>query len=566
MSWKKRWIAGLLSVVFSFLMSFPAAAVGDGNVDGSGGGNLGSGTKANQWKGDDGVRISVVTLNGNRVACFDWSNYSGSDVIVSFVRRNKIEYQHGYSLSLATRYVNHKPDVPLPKIVSGNGTTNIAAVKRYFTDVGRVRSIAAQAGLSYEELIGGDYKLLLEPMAYFYSSGIKIAATATEASLYNTQTGGLHLPSLIRQNLPLSMYLERSDTGLGLYKWDGPKSGKQDPINIFRYLGMGIVTFKPPEDPVVSEFDYEFRTDTDVIVAVTLHNPGDNVTRYQSGQVTFQINGDTIRKDYECPGGGEQLVWVPWHTPSEPTSFTATVTGSGGGSAQIRINVTKLVENPPPDPTFYDEASGWQLPEAPDYGTNTRTIWGEWYWVQNHGIHIIPGPIPLPYVCSGYCEEHGYWRYANYSARLEMRMEISPDDRCPTDYVGSNNKTVMKSGYGIQSAVRTVVVAETGGVDRSDITPVQNVLATFPEFNYETYDRFYESTNGSQWTLQENPFSLYRSRVHFTPLWYPDDTDYVVDAVAFDAWTPGGHLYATMTDALYIYQSCLDDWYIHNTP
>lgn len=95
------------------------------------------------------------------------------------------------------------------------------------------------------------------------------------------------------------------------------------------------------------------------------------------------------------------------------------------------------------------------------------------------------------------------------------------------------------------------------------MTPVQNVVATFPEFKYETYNRLLEPIYGG-WQFKVNPASYHGNRLHFTPLWYPDDTYYPVNFCAFDAWTPGGQLYASGSDSLYIFLSCLDDWIIHN--
>lgn len=121
----------------------------------------------------------------------------------------------------------------------------------------------------------------------------------------------------------------------------------------------------------------------------------------------------------------------------------------------------------------------------------------------------------------------------------------------------------MPSGYGVQAKV-SATVTRGAGVDEYDVTPIQFVVATFPEFKYETYNRLLERASGGTWQFKANPYSYYSNRVHFTPLWYPDDTNYPVAFHAIDAWTPGGQLHASGKDQLYIFQSCLDDWYIHN--
>ena len=56
------------------------------------------------------------------------------------------------------------------------------------------------------------------------------------------------------------------------------------------------------------------------------------------------------------PDGDSQLVWVKWHTPSEPCVITIAVSVSGGGTAQstITCNVVDLDGNDPPNPVADD--------------------------------------------------------------------------------------------------------------------------------------------------------------------------------------------------------------------
>lgn len=104
--------------------------------------------------------------------------------------------------------------------------------------------------MAYDTLINGDYKLFIEPILYFTFDGQKYAMTATEAALFDRNINGLLLRTLgnaTHQQLPLALYLEKSD--LGFTKWSGAKTGIQNDTNIINYLGMGIVSFIPEEDP-----------------------------------------------------------------------------------------------------------------------------------------------------------------------------------------------------------------------------------------------------------------------------------------------------------------------------
>ena len=529
--------------------------MGEGNIAGG-----------SWWSEEDGIRITVLhTVNNTKVSCFDWSNYNEDSVQCSFVKYSKLDYRHGHNLTPTETYVSHVPDAPLPTIVGHSGNS-IAAIKRYFTGVEVLTDIAAQAGLVYEDLISGDYKLLLEPMAYFYYNGVKYAMTATEAAYFDVLKEGdmrYWMGRLTHQNLPLAMFLERPDEALGLYVWNGATTGKQANLDIINYLGMGIVSFDEPSEVVPeAEFDYVFRCDTDVIVSFPIENSRDtHITPDDNRSVSIQVGDSSWTQDFICPAYGTQLVWVRWHTPSTPQTVTASATG-GPQSIFYQIKIEALEEQTPPDPTYYDRGDGFTLEDTPDYGSNLSTTWGEWdaEWIQYSGMHGVP---PYAWYCVGYCPEHGYWDfdYTEYSASLTVSCELKPDDRCQTDYESYPYGTVMPSGYGVQAQVSTSILRT--GAPIEDVISVQNVVATFPEFDYQTYDRLLERGQGAIWRFKENPYSLYRSRIHYTPLWYPDDTYYPVTFCAFDAWTPGGQLYATVSDKVYIYQSCLDDWYIH---
>ena len=93
--------------------------------------------------------------------------------------------------------------------------------------------VASAAGVDYETMVSGSYKLLVEPIAYFTHNGKYYAMTATEAALYDQKSGGAlrrTMPSLTHKNLPLSMFLEESD--LGISAWNGSISGRQSNSDI----------------------------------------------------------------------------------------------------------------------------------------------------------------------------------------------------------------------------------------------------------------------------------------------------------------------------------------------
>lgn len=541
------------------LLLTPTLAEGDPNVDGSGGGDTGSGSGSNAWNGgDDGVRVTI--LQGySPIAILDYSNEQRSRTERSFKKQCKLYYKNGGTLvPYSDQYTNIVPTIELPRIISTDGSTNIAEIRQYFTTTNTLEDLARDSGMDYDDLVSGAYKLMLEPISYFKYDGVQYAMTATEAALFDVLVSGdlrYWMGTLTHQNQPFSMYLQHTD--LSIQAWLGSTTGKQADIDILNYLGVGIVSFAPQEDvePPSGEMgDYTYRTDTDVITAAYVHNSRDySITPDDNAYVRFQILGHTYSVQYVCPAGASQLVWVQWHTPSTPQDITIQVSD---GSV-ITASIQDVPDVEPPDPGFYDTNPGFHLQATPDWGSQPTASWSEWVPIWHPPEYTLAGVIP------------GYYTFgkADYTATLTVNYSLTPDGLVRTEihYPGYDE---MKSGYGVDASC-AVKVKGSGGVTNSDVTPVQNVVAVFPEFGFQTYDRllkpdregYYEAT----WTFQVNRYSYYNRPVHFTPLWYPDNTDYPVPLAVFDAWTPAGQLYATVSDHVRIDGNVYNDWYIRVT-
>lgn len=97
------------------------------------------------------------------------------NIKVHFGKVSKIQYANGASISPTTgNYDYYTPATPMPRIISsGSQSASIEAIKKYFCSEYAVKLVAQQTGIAYEELIGGQYKLFLEPIAYFKHNGIK---------------------------------------------------------------------------------------------------------------------------------------------------------------------------------------------------------------------------------------------------------------------------------------------------------------------------------------------------------------------------------------------------------
>ncbi|MEL7657879.1 MAG: hypothetical protein AAGU75_18450, partial [Bacillota bacterium] len=154
-----------------------------------------------------------------------------------------------------------------------------------------------------------------------------------------------------------------------------------------------------------------------------------------------------------------------------------------------------------------------------------------------------------------------------YTVTLDVAFTLSPDNRVQT----ANKRGgvwEMKSGYGINADCRTSVFTSGSPSFSTDYTQAQTEMATFSDYGFATYNRLLEPESNStntRWHFKENINSYYLNKVHFTPLWYPDGTDYVVSLSIYDVWTPMGMLYTTASDRVRIEGNVYDDWYIRLT-
>ena len=522
-----RIIAAVMVAIFCLQTIAFADSGGDPNID-NGGGGLKDGSSENFWNpGNDGVRVTVVDAETGAVksASIDYTNSNASDIELHFGKKCKSDYVGGAKLSASTaKYYCKAPDQPLPTIISDGSGASIEAIRSYFTDEQVVRGISGHVGIEYDKLTNGDYKLMVEPIMYITFNGIRTAMTATEAALYNMQTGGEMINKmgpLSHKNLPLAMFLEKDD--LGYTAWTGSKDSYMTDSDIIQYLGVGIVSFKEPEEEVeVEASDYEYRVDTDVYTSITVtggeHSPDNPVT------VRFYIKNKVYTVgNIVYPKGASQLVWCKWHTPNTEQTVKIKVTVTGGAEAskaELTAKIVDLNKNPPPDPTADDRNDSFRAAAVPNRAQKTSAAWSvwrarwipDWVWIPRwrwHSIRYADGTT------GGYWQDHGYWEdqgewefYTNsYSVSMNANMRITCDEKNPTA-VGRT----MKSGYGINEKV-TASISGNG-----EHTELQNAVAYFPEFYYQTYWRLLEKTGGAL-EFRKNKYSTYNNRTHFTPLW-----------------------------------------------
>lgn len=288
----------------------------------------------------------------------------------------------------------------------------------------------------------------------YENSGIGVYNEADpDDPAYDNQAGGSlrkTMTSLTHKNLPLAMFLEYADMGFPAYTGATNKTCSND--TIITYLGMGIVWFTdPPEQPEPTDYDYEYRVDTDVITPVTLY-AGSEINPDSPATVSFSINGSTYRmNNIVIPSGDSQIAWVKWHTPSEPQDITIYVSTNKGSLSQstIHAKVVDLSGNDPPDPKATDTMGSWSASSIPSRETKTYAAWSVW-WAKWHPYWVWHSTGKN----TGYWVDDGWYDYFrdNYSASMTATTRIEPDEKVPTA-----SGDLMKSGYGVTNTVTATV-------------------------------------------------------------------------------------------------------------
>ncbi|WOO35781.1 hypothetical protein R2R35_18545 [Anaerocolumna sp. AGMB13020] len=615
-------IKGFVSIaflLFFILMIINCKQVkADTNMDGGGsGGGSQSGTSENFYSsGDDGVRITIIDIKTGMRATGTWSidyfRKSKEDkTITHFGKVNKLEYMgvSGYSSAKALQQSAESYRVDgsgktvayrvedMPIIVSSSlGNSDIEKIKDYFDDKARLEVIASRVGISYSEMINGNYKMIIEPVIYLTFQGRYIAMTAHEAAKLDMALGGTSTTggqlrakfvSFSHKNLPLSIFLKKKE--LGVKRWTGSKKDRVNNGQILEYLGIGILSFEPEGTEVdVGGGNYQYRPNTDVItsVDVSVENIGYGAT--SDNPITVQFSGDLIPTTtvtgIVIPAGGSRPVWFKWRTPyvkelkNSKIYVNITEGSSTTSSAVIDITVKPIVEKEPANPTADDKRkSTWSddtLPAFPKilelknfsvpnkstswhtYTCTKRSVWTGDYetdWEGNYILDAWGSKIPI------YTTVYDFTTN-NYSASLiSTTASIKPDSKTK---VTNTNDYYIKSGYGIELKVNSSISGN------SDVTGIQNAVVYFPEFKYGTYRRIGKLPGAGLNGVIEFPvnmYSLHKSRVHFLPIWFPDK-EYKVYIETLDAWTPGGMLCDYTTASINVKGSMWDDFHISVLP
>lgn len=547
----------------------------------------------------------------------EYSAVQGNGTIPSLINGNESEVKSYFSSEGTVRDIADQLGVSYNDIVSGKVTVGIEP-GAYFTyggqnyamtatEMAKLEQEQSKAGVtngSFNSTMGNltdsaSKSMVLEESQMGYNGVVGSGGSVSSTNIINNGYGqwflngggGGSVPS-VAPTLEQAMGSDVFNT-LAQVLQNLPQFGSLSQLE--QQLKQEI-----PEAIVNLKNVYEYECDTDVISAIWVSSPNE-VTPDNPCYITFIANGQEIKSDaVVMPADTSQLVWFKWHTPKAPQTVTVAYTIEGGmtGAGVFNCNVTKREEITPPDTQAHDTyksvinklptpnkfadhpSEGYTIPKTPTEVNSASNSWSIWVaqWVEKlEDCPQCDGSSTCNYTnfnehrphlkCKNGQIDMGNWSWKEktFTATLTATAVLKADDNAPTAYQMGNKKWLMKSGYGVNITLKTSVDVSGDSIGYGAYTQAQTAYTLFPEFNYGLYDRLLEPTKidaTKSWLeFKANPFSQWESRVHFTPLWFPDGK-YTIYAVAENAWTPAGELKLSSTDYVEIEGNCYDDWHI----
>ena len=157
-----------------------------------------------------------------------------------------------------------------------------------------------------------------------------------------------------------------------------------------------------------------------------------------------------------------------------------------------------------------------------------------------------------------YRYENGVYVQKSYSALLSTTFEIKPDPRVAI----KDHPDMMESGFGVSATATTRLTTNYDHPEK--LVGPQMYWAYYPETNYWTdsdwsqYADALEYKSGAfgqvgetSWQYAVSPYSVTDSRLHYTPVWFPDDM-YEAVGQSFYGWSPAGQMYSQVSDTVEI--------------
>ncbi|MHB1455261.1 MAG: hypothetical protein ACYCYM_15135, partial [Saccharofermentanales bacterium] len=257
------------------------------------------------------------------------------------------------------------------------------------------------------------------------------------------------------------------------------------------------------------------------------------------------------------PASGDNIVYFKWRVPADTQGCAFTLNAivdpfskiSEQNESDNSITVTRTAADNPlletPDTRYEEKTPGsfyYTQPAAKP--ARPSVSWSVWEWV------------------------NGWYKKNVYGIQINSQNTpiITPDTSVPSEEM-VDGKWMMGSGYGFNLVWEISLAGVSGTIlpGADAVTGIQQARCYFPEFFYAQsagQARSLEKTMTNRFEFYRNPYSKTGSRIHFTPLWFPD-CEYICQGYASEIWTPAGVVNGfASSNPIRIRGSMYDDWHI----
>lgn len=291
----------------------------------------------------------------------------------------------------------------------------------------------------------------------------------------------------------------------------------------------------PPDLAVVSTNAANWYAGKDIVVTATIVNY--TKKDVPSATVRLTLGSRQYEEIIPIPGNGTNLavfrVTLPSHPGAAALSFVVDPIDDIPEGNEDNNDLDRTVEIVAVPPGVVLD------PDLEALETNYRT----------NGLLSLPNTANSDYhIWQEVRLEDGAYLTKTFWAQLQTAFKLEPDPRVtyPTE------PTRMESGFGVQVSLQTKLTTNYDHPEK--LVGVQMVWTFSPETGYGKIARWsgafdaLQTSSGSpgskhsQWRYAVNPWSASGSRLHYTPLWFPDG-QYTVLSQAFYAWSPAGQMY-----------------------
>jgi hypothetical protein len=317
------------------------------------------------------------------------------------------------------------------------------------------------------------------------------------------------------------------------------KIAESDETNNSRSASINVNAVKP--DIIVADANTtDWYAGYDVLVSATVKD----LTVQPVPSVKIRLKAGTIQVDETIcvPANGSNLVVFRVTVPNPPNP---------PGTMPLAVTITAdpdnaIVEANESNNTWTKTQTVFCAPASIVVDPDSQALEQD-NLSRNKTIPSLPKVTPSTYhTWQEVRMENGSYITKNFWAQLDTAFSISPDPRIAYP----DNPGLMESGFGVQETCTTTLITNYDHPEK--LIGPQMVWVYYSESAYgqgewQSVRDSLETNSGSigdkviQWQYAVNPYSEARSRLHYTPLWFPDE-QYTALAQAFYAWSPVGQM------------------------